>query len=308
MKTEKIIWGIVLVFIGSILLLQNFELIDFQWRVIFRFWPLILILIGANLLFSRESSKISGAVTIILTLLALGFIGYKGITGSADDSSWFVMDEEEDQSAKHSNFLKEEYRETIRKAVLNISGGATEYILRDSTDQLFSADLKRSFGAYSLMRTTNDTSEVLNFRMEGESSFHFGDRDRGNRATIKLNTRPLWDINIETGAGAVKFDLSPFKINKLNIEGGAASFKIKLGEPVATTRVSVQTGASEIRFSIPQSAACKITIESGLSANEFEGFVKQADGSYETENYTGADKSIVLNLEGGLSSFKVDRY
>ena len=58
MKTDKIFWGIFLVFIGGIFLLENFDIIDFSWRYIWHFWPVVLILIGVNLLFKNSNSKV----------------------------------------------------------------------------------------------------------------------------------------------------------------------------------------------------------------------------------------------------------
>ncbi|HEX8378105.1 MAG TPA: DUF5668 domain-containing protein, partial [Pedobacter sp.] len=73
MKTEKIIWGLILVVLGGILLFENLDIINFNWHVIFRFWPVVLILIGANLVFSRDESQSSKIILIILTLLTIGF-------------------------------------------------------------------------------------------------------------------------------------------------------------------------------------------------------------------------------------------
>lgn len=309
MRTEKIIWGIILVFTGAILLLQNFGVIDFYWQVIFRFWPIVLILIGANLLLSRENSKTGAFISILLTLLALGFITYQGIISTDNEpSDWiFNRDETRSNSDVTSNMFTEEYNPEIGKAVLNISGGATHYILEDSTSNLFDADVKRHFGKYSLLKTFGDSTQTLNFKMKGNSSWDLSD-NKGNRAVLKLNRNPVWDINLEMGAGETDFDLSAFKINNLSIKGGAASFDIKLGEPTQNTYVSVETGVSEIDISVPRTAACKISIESGLSSTDFKGFKKQSDGTYTSENYSESASAIILNLKGGLSKFEVKQY
>ena len=310
MRTEKIVWGIILVVVGSILLLQNFGVLTFHWQVVFRFWPVILILIGANLVFSRDDSKSGAIISLLITLLALAFITYKGVTYQGDeDSNWSFNGSNDDDIEDASSFtaFSEEYDASIKNAVLNISGGATRYVLEDTTSDLFYADVERHFGKYSLLRTSRDSSQVLDFKMKGQSGAKFGN-DSGNKARIKLNVQPVWDINLEMGAGLAEFDLSPFKISNLKIEGGAASFKIKLGEPLVRTNVSVETGVSEIKISVPQDAACKISVDSGLSSNSFEGFVKQSDGSFETANYKGASRAIHINLQGGLSKFRVQRY
>jgi hypothetical protein len=309
MKTEKIIWGLVLVFIGTILLLQNLDIIQFNWQVIFRFWPVILILIGANFLFSRDDSAKGGYISLVLTLLVLGFITYQGITSKSEGFFWSHKDDydTDDPQESASNIFTEPYNDSISKAVLNISGGATKYVIEDTTSSLFQADVRKNFGNYSLLSTNSDSSSEVSFKMKGESSWKLNDK-RGNKAILRLNPKPFWDINVEMGAGTTEFDLTQFKVNKLHIQGGAASFKVKLGMPLQTTNVSVETGASKIEISIPKAAACKINVESGLSSNDFEGFIKRADGSFTTENYTNASNAIVIKMEGGLSKFEVNRY
>ena len=129
-----------------------------------------------------------------------------------------------------------------------------------------------------------------------------------NHAVISLNPKPIWEINLEMGAGKADFDLSQFKIGKIDVSGGAASFHIKLGQPLKTTNVSVETGVSEVEIEIPRSAPCRIKIDSGLSSDSFEGFSEQGDGTYTTENYKGANNAIEIDLQGGMSKFEVKRY
>ena len=49
-KSSALIWGFILIAIGSLLLVQNFVDID-VWGYIFKFWPMILVVIGAQKLY-----------------------------------------------------------------------------------------------------------------------------------------------------------------------------------------------------------------------------------------------------------------
>src|SRR5690606_15843414 len=73
---EKLSWGLVLLFVGGILLLSNLGIINFYWRSVFSMWPVILILIGVNLLVPRKG--IGNWVSIVMTIAALAFLGYRG--------------------------------------------------------------------------------------------------------------------------------------------------------------------------------------------------------------------------------------
>ncbi|WP_374164870.1 LiaI-LiaF-like domain-containing protein [Arcticibacter sp. MXS-1] len=310
MKTDKIIWGLVLVFVGGILLLQNFNVIDFQWRVIWRFWPLILILIGANMLVTKDDSRAGAWVSVVLTVAALAFVGWKGSSPpSAEGAEWSFEEEREEpvNTKTTSAVYNETFTAGTRKAVLNITGGATSYVISDTTAQLFLARVNSKFGNYSLKKVTKDSLETLDFKMSGKGDWNMGDRVP-NRASIALNPIPDWEINVETGAGKADLDLSAFRVNSFNFEGGATKLSLKLGQPLAETKVNIETGVSKIRILIPRDAACRIKTDSGLSLSNFQGFNKEQENTYVTPNFNQASKKIIINFEGGLSKFEVDRY
>jgi len=52
-KSGSIFWGLLLILIGAALLLGNFEAISY--RVIFDFWPVVVIIIGVKLIFDYFS-------------------------------------------------------------------------------------------------------------------------------------------------------------------------------------------------------------------------------------------------------------
>ena len=310
MKTDKIIWGLVLVFVGGILLLQNFNVIDFQWRVIWRFWPLILILIGANMLVTKDDSRAGAWVSVVLTVAALAFVGWKGSSPpSAEGGEWSFEEEREEpvNTRTTSAVYNEAFTAGTRKAVLNISGGATSYVISDTTAQLFLAKVNSKFGKYSLKKMSKDSLETLDFKMSGKTNWNVGEQVP-NRASIALNPIPDWEINVETGAGKADLDLSAFRVNSFNFEGGATKLSLKLGQPLAETKVNIETGVSKIRILIPRDAACRIKTDSGLSLSNFHGFNKEQENTYVTPNFNQASKKIIINFEGGLSKFEVDRY
>jgi len=65
---------------------------------------------------------------------------------------------------------------------------------------------------------------------------------------------------------------------------------------------------ASVNISIPQNAACEIETDSGLSSNNFDGFTKTDDGHYQTPGFANAKNKIHINIDGGMSDFKVNRY
>jgi hypothetical protein len=330
MKYEKIIPGLILVLLGTVFLLDNYHVIDFHWASLWRFWPVFLIMGGVNLVFANNRTPWATAIKIAVVLLGFALIVFvptsrfyplngglhfndKGWYNDGDDDN---DDDDDDNGSDSTGIVKvegsstytEPYTPAATVAKLNISGGGTLYTLKDSTSQLFSAVTHERYNRYIYSHTMEGNVPVLNLNMKDKKGHIQWDTDKGNSATLKLNVNPQWDINVKAGATELDFDLTPFKIRNLIINGGAASFHVKLGQPLAETDVEVSTGVSEVEIKVPANAACRITSDSGLSSNEFNGFDKKADNSYETQGYSAATNKIVIHLKGGISDFKVIKY
>ncbi len=324
MKNDKLIPGLILVIIGAAILLANFGYIEFHWYNIFRLWPIFLIIGGVNLVLSHNRSPWATILKIAVVVFGVGLLlfgnfgdrynfwpgrhwnSYRNDDSSDDDdNSDDNADNGTQKSAVNGKFT-EPYASTVKVARLNISGGATGYHLSDTTDQLFSANTTEEPNRYVFSTSMDDSVKVMNFRMKDHTGFHFGS-DK-NKIEFKLNPNPEWEINVETGASGLDFDLSKFKVRELKMHGGAAGFNVKMGAPLALTDIDVSTGMAGVDIAIPRGAACSVETDSGLSGNDFEDVPKISDDHYQTDGYDAAKTKFHIHISGGLSGFHVKRY
>ena len=315
MNKEKFSWGLILLFVGGVLLLDNLDVIDFYWRSVFSMWPVILIIIGVNLLVPKRG--IGNVISIVVTIAALAFLAFRGTFPPND--SWWTFDNKgwktEKRKAsdnrsreKSSGTFTHAYENAITTAHLHIKGGAVEYEISGLTDALFHAEATSTIGGHQLETKTDGSNADLTFSMRDTKKGNWDMQGDENKAEIRLNRHPIWHISLDMGAGAAEFDLTQYKVAALNFNGGAASFEAKLGMPLEETTITAESGVASVEIEIPRAAACKIVVKSGLSSKDFPGFTKQSDGSYTTPGYEGANNRFLVNLKGGLSSFTVKRY
>lgn len=318
MNKEKLSWGLVLIAAGVIILLNNLNVINFYWRSVFSLWPVVLIIIGVNLLVPRRGA--GSYVSIVVTIVALAFLAYRGTFPPR--SNWWAFsinghhDKNDTRVTRHSGDLIEEYfsspyTDTISLAKLHIKGGAVDYSIRNSTpDKLFEAETQSTLGSYILETNNQNNQEVdLTFKMENTKNKNWNIDVDKNSVEIKLHTNPIWELNMDFGAGAADFDLSPYKIGLLKIKGGAVAVETRLGlPPLPESEVHVESGVASVSISIPKDAACIIHTKTGLSSRSFPGFTKQDNNTYITDGYHNATNRYVIHLKGGLSSFEVDTY
>jgi hypothetical protein len=337
MRNDKLIPGMILVMIGAIFLLNNFGYINFHWSNLFHLWPIFLVIGGVNLVFANNKSTWATVlkISVVIAGFALLIFGNFGNrygrwwwprysyhynrdnndrnddNDNSDDNDDDDMDDNKGNITKvegNSTFT-EPYMATARVARLNISGGGATYNLHDTTNHLFTANTKEFFGKYQYDHHQEDSVYVMDFSMKDNKNGHFNwGSDKSNIADIRLNVNPEWEINVETGASKIDFDLSKYKLKSLELKGGAASFSVRVGQPLASTNLNISTGVSEVTIEIPQNAACRIQTDSGLSSNSFDGFNKKDDGHYETTGFDNAKNKMYIHMSGGISDFKVRRY
>ena len=88
MKLNRVMWGVILLFVGIVLLLENFNVIEFYWRNVWAFWPVFLIISGVNILFNKNKSQVGNMICIGVLVVILGFVFYKGQQPPAN-KYWF---------------------------------------------------------------------------------------------------------------------------------------------------------------------------------------------------------------------------
>lgn len=76
-KHGSITWGLFFIFVGIIFLLSNFGVLSpIVWSHIFRFWPVIIILIGIDTILGHSdvSEVVSSLLSIFIFLTILGVV------------------------------------------------------------------------------------------------------------------------------------------------------------------------------------------------------------------------------------------
>lgn len=317
MKLGRVIWGMILLFIGIVLLLENFGVIQFYWRNVWQFWPIFLIVAGVNILFNRSRSQTGNMICLGLVVVLLGMIFYKGqqppsskrwlgesITKDIGDE---INDDREDSVTKMR--FSEPYvgADSAKKTVLNINGGGTSFSLTGETNDLIFADVDRRSGKFILQKESTDSVNTINFKMKDKKN-GISFNDGGNDVSLKLNKKPEWNINMNMGLGEINLDMTDYKMRSFRFDGGGAALNITLGKLLPVTDVTVKTGIATVKIKIPETSGCRIKTKTGLSAKDFSGFIKIDNNNYETANYNKAAQKIFINLDGGLSNFEVNRY
>ncbi len=309
MKSRHVFWGIFFVTIGVLILLNNLGKICFDLYDLWKFWPLVLIIWGVAFLVKNNFLK-AFLAAISAVILAFAIFAFFSYASNFVDNRFSINDNgihfEADGDIDTTNYF-EPFNNHITNAEFDFKAGAGAFVVEDTTSGLISAKTNGVKNNFELIRTDNNAETVVKFQMR-HKRFSFNDGEIKNKAIVKLNALPDWDLNFEVGAASINLDLRPYKTQNINIKMGAASMKIRLGEKSEVTNLNIKSGASSVDVFVPDSSGCEITTHTALSSKDFRGFDKINSSLYRTNNFEKAKKKILITVNSGVSSIKVVRY
>jgi hypothetical protein len=304
MKSRNIFWGVVLVLIGTLFFLRNFDILYFSWRDIFHLWPLILVLIGIAILPIKTTIKLLlSAVAIIFTIVMIN-----ASPGYWHSDSWFRWDREMDRRIDRKSSTQqfnEPFNKTTETASLEFEAVAGSFKIGGTTSDLFDFEREGNIGPYESELEVSGSKVKVKIGLEG-SRIRSG--NIRNKVKFSLNSNPVWDLDLDIGAAEVELDLRDYLVREVKIDGGAAAIKLILGDRSDNTNLRISTGASSVTIRIPENVACEIDTDTILSSKDLDGFNKVADGMYVSENFADCEKNVSIEIDSALSSLKVIRY
>ncbi len=310
MKNGTIFWGTFLISFGILLLLHSLGMQIWGIEYAGKLWPLLIIFWGVSLLkINKLFSSLLTAFTALLLALFLASLFYnhgccwqfENKEGCREDKTEYFV-----SSTDSVTSFSSEYDESIKEAKFYIDGGAAVYHIADTTEKTI--DIFTDNPEHDFKFTVDKEKSVYTLDMTGVHVKNiFKNKKSGRVATIKLNKNVLWDLDFNIGASEIEGDLSQYKVSRLDIDAGAASIELKLGDLADVCKVTIDAGASSVKLMIPASSGCRINSETGLSDEDFNGFTN-SEGVYTTENYNNTNKVVNIEISGGVSSFEVVRY
>ena len=308
MSYRKIFWGLLLVLIGILFILKNTGVMFFTWHSMWQLWPVILILWGISLIPVKDWIKlVLSLITVVITFFAIQQYGPK------ENHKWNFEwndrhnqeNDNEDNVTTYNNVMSENYDSLTKFAELKLNIGVGKFTIKDTTNMLIEVKHDNDNANYSMTARAEDSLTRIDLSLEkGE----FNEGKVSNNVNLKLNSNPIWDLDLNVGAAEVKFDLSGFKTRNLKIQGGASDIDIKIGAALPMTDMKLEAGAASIMIRIPESAGCEIISNTFMASKDFKGFTKIGNQKYQTPNFASSTNKIMIDLQAGVARVDVVRY
>lgn len=287
-------WPLVLIAIGSVFLLGNYGLIrPVSVVALLALWPVLLILLGIDIAFSRRWPVPTLAVEVAVIGLALTLGATQpGALGLVA----FDLGRRGDCSGQPAVVVPRGAAQTL---ALQVNGGAARYRIAG--------------GATALVEASSDRDLVC-----------VRDRSSGTRGDIQLNQAagrigagsPEVDVKVandvplslqlNAGAGEFVIDLHDVRTSDVRLSIGASSTTLVLPRPTGDVLVRIDGGASNLSVEIPADVEARISVSGGLvSSSSLNPRAPKDGGVIQTTGYGGAKDRVTVNVTGGVSSVTV---
>jgi len=334
MKANKIIKGLTFLLIGTILLANTLEILDWSvWSNIIKLWPLLIVSLGLSLLFRGKNLSFMGPLIIFLGIIAGVGASYMGISFEGEIvrevktlSREIVIEVEkvpETETALETEISPEietvpdtettietevvletkEYLEIERASIeLNLDVG--KLTLGESTPLLYECVSQYRYKEFEPFEEFSHTEKEANIVIyHSPVTARRMSHNINNEWQLKLNNQVIYDLSVKTGAIDADCNLSDFKVEKLYIESGASNINLVL--PQYDSKIIIDTGVSNIDIAIPKNVGATVNIDSGIAAKDLDDFIKRND-TYISHNYNESEFKTEIEIDCGVSNIDID--
>jgi hypothetical protein len=142
------------------------------------------------------------------------------------------------------------------------------------------------------------------------SPFFFVPRGWGGRRGLEwsfgLNGDVRLALDLQTGAGEARIDLTELQVTDLRLQTGASSTQLALPARAGQTGVRIEGGAAAISVHVPSGVAARIRTKGGMASISIDRdrFPRQ-DGFYQSPDYESAANRVQIDVDIGAGSISI---
>lgn len=281
----------ILILIGILLLLNNLGLVDWNvWGAIARFWPLILIAVGLELILGKRS--ISGAVglMIILVIVAGSALAFRSPTS---------------RGATRTRVEKPLSGATSAEIEIDMGVGALYLGSLANSSYLVSGTVETAAGGWLTQdfSITGTKARLVLSENRGFPFFSMG-KQPAMKWDLALNEGIPMRLDIRTGVGETRIDLEHVLATDVELRTGVGKTDLTL-PATGDVKAALSGGIGETVIHIPRGVAARIRTKTGIGAVQVYGDYTRINSEYISSDFNTAKNRVDLEVKGGIGSIRI---
>jgi hypothetical protein len=294
-RYRSFFWPAALILVGVFALLVNSGLVAPERLArLADLWPLILVVIGLELLVRRslQGANAELAAVLIVVLAIVGATAYVAL-GPAIPTGTQTLDASGPVGS-------------LKQGSVRIDAGAAQITMvgADTGEDLYRAHIGYSGRKPDV--SFDSASGDLHISQGNTSGLFF--QDRHFVLDLELNTSVTWKIAVDSGASSDSLKLSNVHAADIELNTGASHEDITLGSPSGSVPITVDGGALTVNVHRPKGVAASVAVSGGAVNLTFDGRQSHAVGTVtaQTSDYNSASDRYQIQVNGGASNVTVD--
>ena len=285
------IWGVILLFLGILFLLQALDVLPWGlWGTLWRFWPVLIIIIGLNILLSRYSRW---AVSVLIFALLWACLGI---------AYWQYQPAAVAQS--YSEPLANLERASV---VIDFNGGSlTLGSLGNDSSNLVEVN--------SSSRGGDGGIEAEFQQQDGEGSLDLTGRsiDRFFWSGPYLDWKAMFTpkipltLDIKSAASDVSLDFSKLLAPEITVELNAGSCQVTAPSSAGTTYIKITANAANVEVTVPAGVAAKISLDTNVTGIDIDkSRFPQSGDYYMSPDFATSSSQVELEIKCNVGRVQI---
>ncbi|MCX7839764.1 MAG: DUF5668 domain-containing protein [Anaerolineae bacterium] len=292
-RRPSLIGPLILITLGVLFLLVNLGYLPLSlWEIAFRFWPLILILVGVEILIGRRSFIGGLVVTTLWLALVAGVVWIVLTTGLTGATITETINQPIGEIARATIDLDIGFANVIVKAL----GEDTNDLMRGTFRHAEGIQIGKVFN-------TSGNEGRLTLREERVNFFTAGMTE--SRWEIALNPTMPITLRLNGGVGHADLDLSALTISTLDVDAGIGNARI-IAPQRGNVLMRLDGGVGNLHVTIPEGVAARIQVDRGIGTVRVnEARFPKMGNVYQSANWERAESQITIQIAGGIGTIEV---
>lgn len=298
MTPARFRWGILLITVGTLFLLRNLNVLnDNFWADLIIWFPLFLIAIGIEKIFTKTKLSFISYLTSVFLLFGGLLIAFTGSFGG--DSDYF---------SEYTFNLDPDPEVHLIRAKIDIE--ETDLTIRDSGDELIYAKFNKYTRKPDINHKEVDDELIINIDSRSGSFL-------GGMVKVDIDDAQDWYMQFSQDVpllldcightADIHLNFSTTPLRGLNLDAEDAEVYIKLGDLEPDVHLVVSGDNSRVRLRVPGDAGLRVTGEAYRGLLERIGLTEDGD-AFVTPEYDAFRTKIEIDLGESLGSLSIDYF
>lgn len=300
--------ALLLILVGALFLYANLQPEFDAWRVLARYWPLLIIFWGLGKLLdylalrgqseAPVARRLSGSeVAFLILLVVLGTVVSRAVgrgTGSREVTRG---------DFKHSESLE---RQGAERVAARIKMRAGDLHLAGGVSKLLEAQFDYSVAEWKpevSYNVSHGQGELVVEQPDLDVP-HFG--GKRNRWDLRVNNEVPMDLRLDLGAGKGELRLGGLALRQLDINMGAGELVVDLsGDWKNDLDANIRGGVGSLTVRLPREVGVRVDAKGGLGAIRAPGLERMGD-AYVNDAYGKSKVNLRLDVKGGIGEINLE--